>query len=227
MKIQELFEKIDLSTSTPIQFRNGQWLPISGELAGKGIQARVYNTGQGMVTKVAVLDEEKGINDNAVKFLDLVLQHQDNPFFPKIYHARIYRDKEGVRNPILVVQMEKLIKVYDPKIADAAESLFRQLKVPTEKHLVKQSHSEDPLTRIQARTDSFQRKVERLTPAELSKMASKSKNPQFKEAVDVLVPQMQKLGGDLHFGNWMVRLTGSGPQLVVIDPFVASHAQLN
>jgi len=231
MKLHELLtEKIDLTKSTPISFRGRQWIPISGEMAGEGAQAKVYNTGLGMVTKVAVLDEELGLNDPAVNFLDIILEHQDNPFFPKIYHARVYRDKEGIKDPVLLVQMEKLMSIVDPKIVDAVSGLFDQLGIGTKeiskefKQHVKQygKSTANVLTRTRALNNKIRDGWMLENPKAIAKLGSRSKNPQFREAVKFLTPAFLKHGNDLHHGNWMVRLTGSGPQLVIIDPFAPS-----
>lgn len=230
MKLHELLiEKIDLSKSTPIDFRGRQWIPVSGHAIGSGVQARAYHTGTGMVTKVAVLDEDLGLNDPAVKFLDLILQHQDNPFFPKIYHARVYRDKEGAADPILIVQMEKLTPLTDEKIVDAASGLLDQLGIGTKemspafkKHV---SQYGKPTANVLTKTSALKQKLQgAFQEKDITKLASRSKNPQFREAIKVLAPAMLKYGVDLHHGNWMVRLTGAGPQLVIIDPFAPSSS---
>ena len=231
MKLNELLvEKIDLTKSTKVDLKGHQWLPISGDLAGKGVQARAYKTGMGMITKVAVLDDELGLRDPAVKFLDIILQHQDNPFFPKIYHARVYRDKEGILDPILLVQMEKLMPITDEKIRDSVAGLFDKLGIGTKdlspaftKH-VKQY--DKPTQTILSKTSALNKKLMTAAMAGDSKAiarhGSRSKNPQFREALKLLAPTMAQEGSDLHHGNWMVRLTGVGPQLVIIDPFAPS-----
>ena len=233
MKLHDLLiERIDLSKPTMIDFKGHQWLPVSGELAGQGIQARVYKTGSGVVTKVAVLDDELGLRDPAVKFLDIILQHQDNPFFPRIYHARVYRDKEGILDPILIVQMEKLMKLTDPKIEDASADLLDQLGIGTTelsqhfKDHVKKSDWSKSTKRIMTKTSALNQKMMKLAmdgdANAIAKLGSRSKNPKFREALKLLAPTMAKEGSDLHHGNWMVRLTGAGPQLVIIDPFTSS-----
>lgn len=232
MKLHELLiEKIDLTKSTQVDFKGHQWLPVSGDLVGQGVQARAYNAGMGMVNKVVVLDDELGLQDPAVKFLDIILQHQDNPFFPKIYHARVYRDKEGILDPILLVQMEKLIPITDEKIRDSVAGLFDQLGIGTKelspafkKHVSKYDKS---TKKILSKTSALSSKLMNAAMAgdsrAIARLGSRSKNPQFREAIKLLAPTMAQEGSDLHHGNWMVRLTGSGPQLVIIDPFVPSN----
>jgi len=234
MKLHEiLIERVDLSRSTPIDFRGQQWIPVSGDMAGEGVQARVYKTGLGMVTKVAVLDEDLGMRDPAVKFLRIILQHQDNPFFPKIYHARVYRDKEGVLDPVLLVQMEKLMPLNNERIRDAVSGLFDQLGIgikdlnPKMVQHFKQNY--DPSTaNYMQRATALKQKIMQAAfnddPKAIARLGSRSKNPQFREAMKILAPAFASEGSDLHHGNWMVRLTGAGPQLVIVDPFAPSSS---
>jgi hypothetical protein len=35
----------------------------------------------------------------------------------------------------------------------------------------------------------------------------------------LLYPYWKKYGNDMHEGNWMLRLSSHGPQLVALDPF--------
>ncbi len=208
MKLQELLEGIDLTKSTPIQLknRNGRVLiPTSGDLAGEGVQATVRHTGQGIVTKSAGIT---GPTDPAVEFLKIILDNQDNPFFPKIYHARMYRSNTAKDDDhqFLVVQMEKLTPLTSSKIQDAALSLFNQLGFRGD------------------HVDDVARDIDRLasgsmSTSEVDNFLNKTKNPNFKKAVNLILPHMRKHGSDFHGGNWMIRLTGSGPQLVIIDPF--------
>jgi hypothetical protein len=222
MRLQELFEKSDISEATPINFKGRTFLPISGDLAGEGVQARVYHTGQGMVTKIAAFER---MEDPTITFLKLVLENQDNPFFPRIYHARIYKDKTGERDHmLLIIQMEKLTSLLSPKIRDAAAALFKQLGIELTK---KQQDNLDVLTNpkmvanrhvsmLASNIDDIYFDVDDRT---LDKNLQKSKNPKFNEAVKLLYPYVEFGMSDLHANNWMVRLTPHGPQLVIIDPF--------
>jgi hypothetical protein len=218
MKLQELFENIDISTETPVSFKGQKWFPVSGDLVGTGMQAKVYHTGQGVVTKVASIG---GMNDSTMKFLQIILDHQDNPFFPKIYHARVYKDKDKrIDRLVLLVQMEKLTPLSSDKIEDAAIHLFDQLGFELndveERTIAAASYNSRQGVRLQMLTRYVDMFFD--TTQDQDNLLQKSKNPKFNEAIKLLHPYMDGMS-DLHAGNWMVRLTGHGPQLVIIDPF--------
>jgi len=221
MKLQEIIcEKSDLSVATPINFKGRTFLPISGDLAGEGVQARVYHTGQGMVTKVA---SAESMDDPTLKFLKIVLDNQDNPFFPKIYHARLYKDKTGQKEHMLiVVQMEKLTPLQSSKIEDAAIGLFHQLGFELNQSEEYKIAERPPEKQKQARIQYYARYVDMFfdaTEEKREKLLKSSKNPQFNEAIRLLYPYVEYGMSDLHAANWMARLTKHGPQLVIIDPF--------
>jgi hypothetical protein len=242
MKLKEIIlETIDITKSTPVDFKGTEFFPISGDLAGQGVQAMVYHTGQGVVTKMAIIHNEVGESDPTLIFLKLILQHRDNPFFPKIYHAKIYEDKTGEQShKLLLIQMEKLTSIENPKMHDVVMELFQRLGLI----------SQDRIQKIQRRGIQQKNDLETIRHATLynaaigiddltDRWASKTKkdklkaqvfktakNPKFKQAIQILEPYMQEYGSDMHEGNWMVRLTGAGPQLVIIDPFQPLSFQL-
>jgi len=210
MKLHEicLTEAIDITKSQPINFKGRKFLPVTGDIVGQGVQSRVQQTGLGVVTKTALISPDSGMHDSAIKFLNLILDRQDNPFFPKIYHARLYRDSQGkMKHMILLVQMEKLVPLTSGRIKDVAVHLFQQLG----------------FGKWETDIDELALEIEHLmdrSPEYVEEFLNKSKNPKFKEAVETIMPYIKERGfADLHSGNWMVRLTNHGPQLVIVDPF--------
>jgi len=202
MKLQELFEKIDLTKTTPVKIRGKDVIPVSGDLVGHGVQGKVYSTGTGVVTKSAVIT---GPGDPTVKFLKTVIKHQDNPFFPKIYHAKIYKNKNSTSEDdylYLVVQMEKLLPLTNPKIKETAIELLSRLGF----------NGEDAFDQLDALLYG--------PPKALQDFLKKSRNPKFKEAMSIILPGLRQFDSDLHSGNLMVRLTSAGPHLVITDPFI-------
>lgn len=211
MKLQDicLAEAIDITKSVPINFKGRKFLPVSGDIVGQGIQSRVQQTSLGVVTKSALISPSAGMHDPSIEFLKLILNHQDNPFFPKIYHAKIYKDSTGdMDHMVMIIQMEKLVPLTSSKIKDTAVQLFKQLGFGKWENDI----YELPL--------ELEKLIFSATHNQLETFLDKSRNPKFKEAVQVIVPYIKKQdAGDLHVGNWMLRLTGHGPQLVIIDPF--------
>ncbi len=218
MKIHELInERVDLSKPIPVDMKGRTYLPISGDLVGDGAQAKVFDNDTGQVTKTAAIDPHKGMEDSAVVFAKTAIKNQHNTFFPRIYHAVLFADKE---NPEayqnLVVQMERLIPLSEDIIRDSAIRLFKQLGFDGNSSVItgKQSKSSQ-IDRMTSQT----RKVFSGEGGSLKELAKKSKSKDFIEAVSLLTKDTKKFRSDLHPGNWMVRLTPYGPQLVITDPF--------
>ena len=116
----------------------------------------------------------------------------------KLYH---YYDK-GDWGDIyrLYIEMEKLIPLDNKKLEFVIPDLFDQLGIES-----------DP--------DELHFSEEWGTEAMHETIRKESKNPAFNEAFDLVRGLAQHNVLDLHAQNWMVRLTGSGPQLVILDPF--------
>ncbi len=231
MKIHELLnERVDLSKPVPVDLKGRTFMPISGDLVGKGIQARVYGNSTGQVTKVAAVDPKKGMDDSAVAFIKIALENQHNTFFPRIYHAVLYADKENPKAyQNLVIQMERLAPLSSVKVHESAVRLFKQIGFDLDEKIVKmyfnpEKDVEANEKHIEAITSKAQdvfvsTKKGGAYTGSLEKLAKKSRNKDFVDAVGILAPLMEKYGADLHEGNWMIRLTQYGPQLVIVDPF--------
>jgi hypothetical protein len=55
-------------------------------------------------------------------------------------------------------------------------------------------------------------------------LARNTKNPKLREALRLVehIIKMPFVFPDMHNGNWMIRLTGVGPQLVIVDPVIGA-----
>lgn len=206
MKLHELFEKdIRLTRgATSAQFTKTKQASRGLKHLGGGVQGEAYELPSipGTVIKTAkVRNPDK---DGYVTFVKLALEHQDNPFFPKIYNA-ILREltvSESGYPFELIVQMEKLHRMQTQELVDVVPHLFKRLGI--------ELPSDDTFYLRQLFDDSNTRR----------EYAEKTQNPKFKEALELLEPLFKKFRfQDLHSGNWMIRLTSVGPQLVIIDPF--------
>jgi hypothetical protein len=197
-----LKELIDLERAREIQKSADPWT-FPERMAGKNHEE--IGLGRTAVTfkskkpnTVIKTSYHKSLDDPYITYLKTVQAHQDNPFFPRIYKAKIYKDEENLY--ALRVEMEKLISLYDPKMIDTAPHIFRQLGLSFGSH---------------DRNDWN-------NPAYVKDVIESTNNPKFAEALRILSPYFQKFSSDLHKKNMMVRLTGSGPQLVITDPFMPS-----
>jgi hypothetical protein len=183
------------------------WEDSKGKNMGSGVQgyATMHPTQQNVVVKTA--DVYNVDEDAYVEFVKLALEHQDNPFFPKIYKAKLVRMGEFFHR--LVITMERLHDISKPKIADAIVANFRRLGIPQDVADTTTSTDTIKVIAIRALLNDriYRQHLAKVTP-----------NPKFREALTLLDPYIEKFVNDLHAQNWMARLTPSGPQLVIIDP---------
>lgn len=180
----------------------------SNKILGAGIQGVALKTNKpGVVTKVYGLDS---LADSYYRYIEAIRHHQDNPFFPRIYKHHVYEDKpfKHGRSSYFntgVVQMEELVPLKSANLDErVALSLFHNLG----------------LTFVRDLRDvyMFFMKRERIEQA-----IQETTNETFASSLRILL----SLGGDkfdLHSGNWMVRLTSVGPQLVILDPMYGAES---
>lgn len=168
-----------------------------GKEIGGGVTAQVF--GSEKPNTIRKISYHASPNDAYIQYIKIILQHQDNPFFPRIYNAKLYK-KSGLY--ALFMEMEKLISLKDPKMIDTAYHIFRQLG----------------LDYMSYRPWDWE------NSNFIEGLKQKSNNPHFIEAVNILEPLFKKFISDLHKNNMMVRLTSSGPQLVITDPFEPEFA---
>lgn len=175
-----------------------------GEPLGSGSYATVYK-GKRPNTVIKVT-KVKDTNDPYIKYIRVIKDHQDNPFFPRIYRTKMYKVPDHrftVAQNYFIVELEKLVPLDNEKIKDTMEP-----------YLSTQLGIDDDRFRFHALADLTSEVEGR------NKLRKLAKNPQFIEALDVLEDLFnnRSLFVDAHSNNWMVRLTGHGPQLVMTDP---------
>ena len=188
-----LLHEINLNLST-----------VSGneKVLGTGIQGTAFATPRpNEVRKIYGLDS---LNDSYYKFIKMIEQHQDNPFFPRIYRHRVYKNKPITVSRISdysmtgVVMMEKLHPMFGGEVPDEViRAMFNNLGINIE-NFVNISQM------FRYSTD-------------VAKRMAETTNDQFAEALRILLGTGRRFF-DLHANNWMVRLTSVGPQLVILDP---------
>lgn len=131
-----------------------------------------------------------------------------NPYFPRIHSLKTYTSADGQVH--YVVKMEKLVKLFAPEIADNTElitSLCRQMFIdPGPVSWQDVSGMADLIDRAAANNDTSNIKDKNLIAAIdlINKIHNKNINR------DSVV--------DTHTGNLMWRITGTMPQLVILDP---------
>jgi hypothetical protein len=142
-----------------------------------------------------------GDDDATYQFLRVVMNHQDNPYFPKIYGVKKYQKTEDGR-PNLLVSMEKLNKMSE-------EDLQRYLEIVGIDTIPNESHID------------FSHRVRKywINPENRKHIFQKTIEPSLKQALRLLEPLFRHYRADMHFSNIMVRSSG---QLVFIDPCAPS-----
>lgn len=185
--------------------------PSMDDHLGSGVQASAFSFPKqtNTIVKYSTIWTDTPEHESAVKVVSLILKHQDNPFFPRIHKAKIvsfYDPRRKDTKFMLVVQMERLHSMKGDKIKHIIPQLFANIGLDLEKH---------NLTVAKLGTIFS-------NPRFIKGLVQRSNNPQFKEAMQTLQPLINRHDSDMHQDNWMVRLTGSGPQLVIIDPIAPS-----
>lgn len=178
----------------------------SGKRLGAGVQGIAFDTNKpNTIRKVYGLDS---FQDPYYQFITMIQQHQDNPFFPRIYRHHVYKNKPIQQSRISdynmtgVVMMEKLQPLYGSRIDnDTIVAMFANLGVNIDT-------ADDLYDRFFSRT-------------EIQRVINTTPNDTFADALRILLSSGRK-SYDLHAGNWMIRLTSVGPQIVILDPVYGS-----
>ena len=195
--------------------------PRDKETVGTGVQSTVYVHPKDKTKVVKIADIKDPNNDSYLEFVRLIMDHQDNPFFPKIHKAKLYQKTPDDRTIDdgeyrLVMIMERLYPIWDLKnnhqYMQAALKELVGLGVPEEVTREYIDSGEDPTILW----DYFE------DEDNIEDLIQYSDNHSFREAMRTLSPYMRTHGQDMHMGNLMVRTSKNGLELVIIDPLAAS-----
>lgn len=264
MKLSELLTEKTVQHSGNIKHAIVKYLPNleRADRIGGGLEADVYKA-KDANSVIKDLWIDGGEDSNATyHYIDMIMSHQNNIFFPKIYNATLYMRSEDAERKKLIIQMERLHSFDSAKTEHLLPQLIQQMGISKESiddmldnelsGIYNKSSSlayndgdaeNDELQRDSASSTAGVQRSSRLRAigrviynkfdgaedrAEFIKII---KNPQLKEAIiltDQVISKTNKLGagrtatnGDLHSSNMMIRLTGTGPQLVITDPVIS------
>ena len=219
MKLFELTENIkpvadfDLGMDWKIpvvQMKDSNIPAEKGDKLGQGRQARVYEFPNRPGTIIKHVSIDAGFKDDPhANFINLAIIHQDNPFFPKIYNAKIYVNERG-HGMALVVQMEKLHRMSSNALSEVGASLLASLGIGPESVEFDNHGAQSLDNRLWQAFESSERRME---------LADKTKNPHLAKAIYAIEPFFRKFHNDIMSANLMLRLTSAGPHLVFTDPF--------
>lgn len=229
MKVLEILnerEKTKIGHIPVVQLPHGSNFRTSKikNYLGRGSMAQAFDhpTSPNTIMKIIdiSMDVMGGGIDGQVINTNMMLDHQDNPFFPKIYKAIIFKHSDRLGGHKLYIEMEKLHEMRANKLKHNHESILHSMGLdPSLINGEADPHGGDDNKHLFALEEIMQLLTHPDNiPADF---ITKIKNPKFVEAINVLreVQQKNKAWFDLHMGNFMYRLTSTGPQLVIIDPF--------
>lgn len=219
MKIGELLEDDQRVKIPPadIPIRNSSKYSLTNDIQdkrskriGKGARASVFKHPKdpSKVVKYVQIYDDNPRNDAYVQYVDLAMKNRDNPFFPRIYKAKMVRHANRESAYTLVLTMEKLqplanLDDINDKLEFSTSQLIKRLGIPIS-NPVSGVYDLDYWLNDASNRNNLKRET---------------KNPQLKQALELMEPFWRVHMNDLHNENFMVRLTKSGPQLVFVDPF--------
>lgn len=186
---------------------------------GKGSEAIVFQSGKPNQVGVArkwLRNQSRDVEKNpAIRFL-IKSQQANNTALPRVYSIKQFKyfnDKYD-----FMIEMEKLSQTMggylDKNIRDPhmMYPLWSQIFRPE----VVDRLDQQAITSL----DEFKRRFERA-------VAGKDKhllNSNFRGALELVQSLLYRIENsvDLHKGNFMIRLTSTGPQLVITDPVISN-----
>lgn len=192
-------------------------MPDRFEKVGSGIGAAIMDSEVYLDKKhpnrVLKVVSIRNMMDPYYRFLRMIELHQNNPFFPKIYGIKVHEvpsytgtsdsgyEYKVQDHILLYVFMERLHNLHSiPE--DQARQLLANVGIRYSGRF-----KDDMSLRMQFGVGNTRRAYTKITP-----------DPKFKAALRLLEPMFRKFGNDMHIENIMVRNTGNGPQLVLVDP---------
>lgn len=203
---------------------------------GVGAQAIAYMHTK-FPNKVIKTVQINGSSDPVYQFLRLCMNHQDNPFLPKIYGSKQFTSKEmdydNRDNEFVDISNTDYMNG-EPPPNQRDFTLYIAMERLKRVHMLNNDMLRDmgiviPRFDIETRAE-YQRWVESrrgqvsMTDYEFRSafddydsrryMFTNSTNPKFKQVLRLLEPLFNHFDPDMHTGNIMLR----GQQLVIVDP---------
>ena len=230
MKLIEVLQKISPKIKTSTKSAHDFMIQRQHQLVGGGAQALAY-LHKKFPNRIIKTIQISYASDPSYQFLRLALNHQDNPYFPKIYSVKQYTMKRmsdtdrdfqfalvdvtddfspppDQREQVLYIVMEKLTPV--TITADDLEYYGLTQIAPSllPLHLIKRGLPPEQQVKM-----AFRRAF---TEASIRKrMYQHVSDPKLKQALRLLEPLFRHYAPDMHPGNIMKRADG---HWVFIDP---------
>jgi hypothetical protein len=197
--------------------------PSTHKVAGVGAQALAY-LHKKYPNKIIKTIQIYGDSDPSYQFLRLILKHQDNPYFPKIYNVKMYPTKEATYNArgdvfdvldptgefspppsqltyTLYVVMEKLTPFRQITKEDLLRFGIEDFPIP--KHMKQYNREAEIKFRLAFKDPDWRQLMQQVVV-----------DPKLKQALRLLEPLFRNFEPDMHGSNIMLR----GSHLVFVDP---------
>ena len=201
------------------------------EVVGTGAQAIAY-LHKKFPGKIIKTIQIHGPHDPSYQFLRLILKHQDNPYFPKIFSVKLYKtikttyEERGALFDMLGSEVDFSIPPSDlnSTLFVVTERLTRLGEI-TKQDIERFGLGQTDIDMIQYKYPNAKRIPERaLTaafrlPKTRKEMLQKITDPNLNKALRLLEPLFRNYEPDMHGSNIMLR----GSQWVIADPI--SHPQ--
>jgi len=207
-----------------------------GDMLGYGMQAFARKNKQtaNTIIKVIAIDD---LDEANIKFVELCVANNGNPFFPIIYNAKLYEYAKstdadmGTRTTItafdgeskykLVIHQERLHTIEDATTNYIEAVVHQLIGLGFD---FEPDREDDIVGELKKPNPNFKWIINSLiTELDWSSgraaIKKNTKNTQLKKALSVLEPYFREFNSDMHEGNVMIRFSPAGPQLVIIDPF--------
>lgn len=180
-----------------------------------------------------------GPKDGYVTFLKTFIHDQhrlNNPYLPRIYSFKIFKEpnddysdvdsNEQKSQMFGRVEMERLVKIDRPELLDVdlLKSLYEQMfydSIPGF-HKYKKSQGKTNVLSAEMILSQIIMNIRQAIRLSDPNYLIKIKDPDLKNAIRYIKTAATRFGNyvDLHEGNIMWRITGTRPQLVIVDPLV-------
>lgn len=130
MKLKEILREDNIKH---VQTKYLPNIEDGSEKIGTGAEANVY-AGKDGASVIKELWVRGDVEYNATyQYIDMVMSHQNNPYFPRIYNAKLYTTKRDDNSySKLIIQMEKLAEFNTSKTEHLLPQLISQMGITEE-----------------------------------------------------------------------------------------------
>jgi len=190
------------------------------KLLGSGVQALVYAHTKD-ANKIIKVVNVTGENDASVQFLRLCVNHENNPYFPKVYTYKMYDNSELTEDDIDFLKYRTLIQPTQEKymlvmVVERLMPLFHE-DAKFVWNMFKSLGFFDPFNSYRNLNDLYlDIRQQFANPTRRLKLKSRITDDNLIKALRLIEPLFKNFMSDLHSDNFMIR--PSTKELVIIDP---------